>query len=105
MAEYVHAWLHPCLASEQQTVQKNTKWQIASRLEKPQRGGKSGISVIQTENIMKKKTQHTETGSVCNGACVCPRRKGERGLARSRFVKPSLPNAAIFKQHIPEKMR
>lgn len=55
MAEYVHAWLHPCLASEQQTVQKNTKWQIASRLEKPQRGGESGISVIQTENIMKKK--------------------------------------------------
>lgn len=48
---------------------------------------------------MRIETQHTEVGSVC----VCPQREEERGLVGSRFMKPSLPNAA--KQHIPEKMR
>lgn len=52
MAEYVHAWLHPCLASEQQTVQKNTREADSKQVKSP--GGEESQELVSyRENHVK----------------------------------------------------
>lgn len=102
MAEYGHAWLHPCLVSDQQTVQKNTQKADSKQV----RAGQVLVSFREKTSWNKKNTQHTEVGSVCTGSCVCVYGGKETEVwPGNKFMKPSLPNAAIFKQQIPEKMR
>lgn len=115
--EQVHVFkLHPCLVSDEQTEQENIK-KAHSRRETGKPGGTRRVMSEHYVIIKKNQTnhctdrkdhgrKHIKVGSICKGGAeVYPWRKRERGLAGRRSIKPSLPNAAICKQHIPEKMR